>query len=404
MYKRILTAVAITSTLFATSANADCGFTNETEIKSLSASFQAWKVIAGEMQKCGKVSTELDNEFRLKQPAAFATQPSLYHIAGVSNETLQPLLNEKTVRPLDDLVAKYGENLSPNQLIKVDGKIMAIAMMINTQHLIYRQDILEQLNIETPTTYDEVLEAAKKIREAGVMQYPLAGTYKTGWDLGMEFTNLYISYGGQFFSESNQPMVNSEAGKQTLMTMKAYTEYMDPEYLIADSTQVQKKLQQNKAAIANLWASRAGAVDDEAESLVSGKIAFAAAPSALPGGKPAATLWWDGMTIAANITDEEAEAAFRTAVSALNPEMANANSSVATWLIKGYEPSKYSTGSIANAQKGTPAYPASVPMGMMQAALGNTVSDYLTGSTSLDATLQEIESKYLATAKESGLL
>ncbi|GAL27710.1 hypothetical protein JCM19240_3500 [Vibrio maritimus] len=41
---------------------------------------------------------------------------------------------------------------------------------------------------------------------------------------------------------------------------------------------------------------------------------------------------------------------------------------------------------------------------MMQAALGNTVSNYLTGSTSLDATLQEIESKYLATAKESGLL
>ncbi|GAL27709.1 maltose/maltodextrin ABC transporter substrate binding periplasmic protein MalE [Vibrio variabilis] len=43
------------------------------------------------------------------------------------------------------------------------------------------------------------------------------------------------------------------------------------------------------------------------------------------------------MTIAANITDEEAEAAFRTAVSALTPEMANANSTVATWLIKGYE-------------------------------------------------------------------
>ncbi|WP_261884277.1 ABC transporter substrate-binding protein [Vibrio pelagius] len=404
MFKRVLAAVAISSSLLATSAYADCGFTNETEVKSLSASFQAWKVITNEMQKCGNVSAELDNEFKIKQPAAFATQPSLYHIAGVSNETIQPLLNEKTIRPLDDLVAKYGQHLSPNQLIKVDGKIMAIAMMINSQHLIYRQDILDQLKIPTPTTYDEVLSAAKKIRDAGIMEYPLTGTYKTGWNLGMEFTNLYMSYGGQFFDESNQPMVNSEAGKQTLTTMKALTEYMDPEYLIADSTQVQKKLQQDKAAIANLWASRASAVDDEAESLVAGKIAFAAAPSAVPGGKPAATLWWDGMTIAANISDEEAEAAFRTAISTLTPEMANTNSTVATWLVKGYKPSKYSTGSIANAQSGTPAYPASVPMGMMQAALGTTVSNYLVGDTSLEQTLQEIESKYLTTAKESGLL
>ncbi len=404
MFKKIASVVALSTSLVATPSLADCGFANQFEIKSLSASFQAWKVVTAEMEKCGNFHAELDNEFKVKQPAALATNPALYHIAGVSNETILPLLNEKTIRPLDDLVAKYGQDLSPNQLIKVDGKIMAIAMMINTQHLIYRQDILEQLNIDTPTTYDEVLSAAQKIRDAGIMQYPLAGTYKTGWNLGMEFSNLFLSYGGQFFDQSNLPTVNSEAGKQTLKMLKAFSEYMDPEYLIADSTLVQKKLQHDKAAIANLWASRASAVDDESESLVAGKIGLAAAPSALPDGKPAATLWWDGMSIAANISDQEAEAAFRTMMSTMTEKMANTNKDVATWLIKGYVPSKYSMGSIANAQAGTPAYPASTPMGMMQAALGTTVSNYLVGDTSLEATLEEIESKYLTSAKESGLL
>jgi hypothetical protein len=68
------------------------------------------------------LEAELDQEFRTKQPAAFAANPSLYQIGGVSNGTITPLLNEGTIRPLDDLVEKYGQNLTPNQLIKIDGR------------------------------------------------------------------------------------------------------------------------------------------------------------------------------------------------------------------------------------------------------------------------------------------
>ncbi|MGY3569835.1 ABC transporter substrate-binding protein [Vibrio paucivorans] len=404
MLNKKLSAIALALSLIAPAAYANCDFKSQIEVKSLSASFQAWKIVTDEMKKCSKVRAELDNEFRIKQPAALATNPSLYHIAGVATETLVPLLNEQTIRPLDDLVEKYGQQLQPNQLIKVDGQIMAIAMMINSQHLVYRKDILEQLNIAPPTSYDEVLAAAEKIREAGIMRYPLSGTFQTGWNLGMEFTNMYLGFGGSFFEGDNQPSINNEAGIKTLEMLKAMTEYMEPEYLIADSTHVQKQIQQNKSAMANLWGSRASAVDDEKESQVSGKVGFAAAPSAIQGGKPASTLWWDGFTIASNISDEEAEAAFRVALSSITPDMANDNKDVATWLIKGFEPGKYSQGAIANAMSGTPAYPASSSMGMMQAALGTTISDYLVGGTSASATLAEVESKYLASAKEQGLL
>ena len=37
-----------------------------------------------------------------------------------------------TIRPLDDLVAKYGSQPKLNQLVRIDGKIMAITMMVST--------------------------------------------------------------------------------------------------------------------------------------------------------------------------------------------------------------------------------------------------------------------------------
>ena len=134
-----------------------------------------------------------------KQPEAFAADPALYQIGGVSNATIVPLLNAGSIRPLDDLVEKYGQDLLPNQLIKVDGKTMAIAMMVNAQHLMYRDDVLADLGIEEPKTYDDVLAAAAKIKEAGVMDYPIGGTFKTGWNLGQEFVNMYLGEGGTFF-------------------------------------------------------------------------------------------------------------------------------------------------------------------------------------------------------------
>ncbi|MEL7154329.1 MAG: extracellular solute-binding protein, partial [Pseudomonadota bacterium] len=319
----------------ATTAAWSCSFENSVPLKSLSAGFEAWKAVTDAMAECGNFSASLDQEFREKQPEAFAANPSLYQIGGVANGTMIPLLNAGTIRPLDDLVAKYGQNLTPNQLIKVDGKIMAIAMMVNAQHLMYRSDILADLGIAEPTTWDEVLAAAEKIKAAGVVDYPLGGTFKTGWNLGEEFVNLYLGEGGAFVGEGNMPSINNEKGIRALEVMKAMTTYMDPEYLVSDSTYVQQQFQQGKIAMANLWASRAAAMDDAAESQVVGKVTMAGAP--MGSAAPATSLWWDGIVLAANMSDEEAEAAFRVAMEGMDTEMVQANNDAAVWLIPGYE-------------------------------------------------------------------
>ncbi|NOC45626.1 MULTISPECIES: ABC transporter substrate-binding protein [unclassified Ruegeria] len=398
--KTILMAGAMS--IAATGAWADCAFENEVPLKSLSAGFEAWKAVTDAMAECGNFSASLDQEFREKQPEAFAADPALYQIGGVSNATLVPLLNAGTIRPLDDLVEKYGQDLLPNQLIKVDGKTMAIAMMVNAQHLMYRDDVLAELGIEEPKTYDDVLAAAAKIKEAGVMDYPIGGTFKTGWNLGQEFVNMYLGEGGSFFGDGNVPTINNEQGVAALETLKAMTDYMDPEYLVSDSTYVQQQFQQGKIAMANLWASRAAAMNDEAESQVVGKVTMAAAP--MGSAAPATTIWWDGIVLASNMSDEEADAAFRVALEGMDGEMVSANNDVAVWLSPAYSAGALAAGAAASAEAGAKAYPASGPMGIMHTALGNGLADYLTGAKDAQTTLADIEADYITAAKEAGLI
>lgn len=399
-------AVVGTMTFMAPAAYADCAFENTVDLSSLTAGFEAWKSVTDAMAECGNFSAELDQEFRTKQPAAFAASPALYQIGGVSNGTVTPLLNEGTIRPLDDLVAMYGQDLSPNQLIRIDGQIMAVAMMVNTQHLMYREDIFADLGLDIPSTWEEVIAAAEAIRDAGVVDYPLGGTMKAGWNIAQDFNNMFLGFGGAFVNADSTPSVNTEAGINSLEMMARLTEFMDPEYLVSDSTYVQQQFQQGTIAMANLWATRAAAMDNAEESQVVGLVATASAPLAMEGGAPATTLWWDGVVIAANISDEEADAAFQLVMEGLDTQMVTEHNDDAIWLIPGYQPSRMAQGAIATATA-SPApqsYPSSTEMGLMHTALGNQLPAFFTGELTAEETLAAVEAEYLTAAREAGVL
>ncbi|MGB0484395.1 MAG: ABC transporter substrate-binding protein [bacterium] len=405
MMKKFLT-IAVAMTAFAAAPMlgfAACDFKPSSKVSLLANSFAAWKAVSDAMGECGNFEAELDAEFRKKQPDAFAANPSLYQLGGVSNGTIQPLLSAGTIRPLDDLVAKYGKDLQPNQLIRVNGQIMAIAMSVNNQHLMYREDIFNSLGLEIPTTYYELLTAADKVAASGQVQYALGGTYKAGWNLAEEFVNMYMGMGGDFF-EGSKPSVNNAMGIRTLEMMRNLTHYMDPEYLVADSTYVQQQFQQGKIAMAVLWATRAAAMDDAKESQVVGKVKMAAAPSPVSGALPASTLWWDGVVLAKNMTDQQADEAFQLLMEGIDKEMVRKNNDLAIWLVNGYEPGPMAMGAAETAENGALPYPNGVEMGLMHTALGNNVADFLTGKETAEQTLMDIEAEYTTAAKEKGLL
>ena len=390
------------SILYAAASSWACEFKNKVPVNSLSNAFEAFKVVTAASAECGNYKAELDIDFKNKQPAAMAANPSQYTIGGISNSTIVPLLDGNLIRPLDQLVAKYGSSLTESQKIRIDGKIMAIAMMVNAQHWFFRTDVLGKLGIEVPTTYKEVLEAAKKIKKAGIVDYPLGATFKAGWNLGEEFINMYLGTGGMLVDAKNKPAFNNAKGVATLEMMKKLTRYMDPEYLLSDSTYVQKQFQQGKIAMANLWASRAGNIDDPKESKVIGLIDYAAAPAFKAGGAPATTLWWDGFTIARNIPDKEAEAGFRVMMAGIDHKVLAANPDAAIWLSSKPIESRMAKGAVASAQGGAPSYPASAVTSIVHTQAGQKIVDYLTGKKSAKTALADMEAAYLVTAKESG--
>lgn len=410
--KKMVIAGAFTGLMGSAAYAADCGPEGQS-IRILASDFPAIHAVAGTAEaNCGAAAKEFTRnhttEARQIMNAALTPNPAEYTSVIVANSTLTQLMNDGLVRPLNDLVEKYGANIKPNLLITIDGNIMAVAFMANSQHLFSRKDILAQVGIDTiPATYDEVIEAAKAIREAGIMEYPIVMNMKTGWNVGESFNLVFMAYGGEFFKPGTaEPSVNSPAGVAALNTLKQLVEYAHPDHLTQASNETQGLWEAGQAALGIMWGSRGAPIlDDEGSSEeVTSNTVLSAAPSVEPGGVPGATLWWDGFTISTNVSDAEAEATFAALASALTPEMVAANNDDAVWLLEGFKPGPAAAGVAATAERGATIYPMIPQIGLMHNALGAELADFLKGGESAEKALADVEAAYITAAKEAGFL
>ncbi|NNE81669.1 MAG: extracellular solute-binding protein [Silicimonas sp.] len=374
--------------------------------------FPAIQTVGAVAQECtgAEVKSNLTADHQKINLAGMQGNPAEYTTAIVANSSIVALINEDVIRPLDDLVAKHGDGLAKNQLITVNGKVMAVAFMANAQHLTYRQDLLEEAGVAVPTTYEEMLEAAKTIREKGILENPVGGPYAAGWNLAQEFNNMFLGYGGEHFKPGTaEPSVNSEAGVKTLEMMKALSEYMNPDYLTHDSNATSAEWKAGNVALMHMWGSRVGRLKDTGDGaleVVANNTAIAGPLTVGGGDIPASTLWWDGWTVAKNISDAEAEATFIAMKNGVSPEILGKPEvpEQAVWLIEGYQPTEAATGVFAAANSGTKPYPMLPYMGLLHTALGNELADFMQGKESAEQALKDVEAAYIAAAKEKGFL
>lgn len=407
---KTLTSTALAVILAAGAAQAGCGIESGS-VRILANDFDALGIVIDEAATCAgdgvTVESNMTTEHKALQVSALTVDPAQYTVAVVANNSIVPLLNNGLIRPLDDLVAKYGDTLQPSQLIKIDGQTMAIAFMGNGQHLFIRGDVLEEAGLEQPTTMEGILEAAKIIREKGIMEYPLAAADQAGWYLANEFVNTYLGYGGEFFAAgSAEPAISGEAGIKTLEMMKAMTEYMEPEYMTFTADEMKAMYLSGDVAIMTQWGSMVnGHIDPAGPAPEIGEATvLAPAPTVGGGSVPAAALWWDGFTIAKNISDEDAEASFIAMVHGIRPEIAQENPSAATWLMKDFAAPASAQGVLGTAAAGAKPYPMSPYMGLMHTALGAELSDFMQGTESAEQALADVEAAYRTAAKEAGFL
>ena len=410
--KKFLIAIifSLVSTVAYAGGHSPCGVTDG-KINILANEFTTLRIVMEEAEKCAGPDADFNVTFSVDhqklQGPALAANPSEFSAKIVTNGSITPLMNEGLLRPLDDLVEKYGQGLNKSQLITFDGKIYAVAFMANAQHLWYRESIFNELGIAVPTTYEEVIAAAAKIKASGKMANPYAGAFKAGWNLSQEFVNMYLGHGGEFFKPGTaEPSINNAKGVAALNVIKQLTELSNPDFLTQDTNAVKEEWESGNVAIMHVWGSAAASLlDDEGDQAIKADTRLAAPPTVGGGSDAATTLWWDGISIATNTSDADAEASFRALVGAASSsEMANANPDATVWLINGYTPGDAALGVAAAAQMGAAPYPSIPQMGLLHGAMSNEMVEFLQGTESAEQALKDIEAAYIAKATEQGFL
>lgn len=410
MWKTAALVTAFAS-LHGTTALAGCGLT-EGSISIVGNEFPAIQTVAKGAEACAgdgvKVTANLTADHQKINLAGMQGNPAEYTSAIIANSSIVSLINEGVIRPLDDLIAAHGADIPSKQLVTVDGKVMAVAFMANAQHLVYRKDILAQIGVEPPKTYEELLAAAAMIREKGIMQNPVGGAYAAGWNLAEEFVNMYLGEGGEFFGAGTAEVsINNGKGVAALNVMKSLTEFMNPDYLTHDSNATNAEWEAGNVALMSMWGSRAGVLmDAEGSDPVVYENTAVGGPLTVGGGTtPASTLWWDGWTVAKNISDADATATFVALKNGISSSILNDETmSQAVWMIEGYEPAPVNAGVFAAIEMGTPPYPMLPYIGLLHTALGDNLADFLQGKESAEQALADTEAAYTAAAKEKGFL
>jgi len=389
---------------------AACDIDARGEVNIVSNFFPVLELIDQKMEECETAELTIENKLttdhRAETDRAFEASTSPYDAAAVANSSVTMLQAKGQLRPLNDLVDKYRDEyeIEDSMLIRFGDEVMAVAFMANAQHLFYRQDIFDELGLEVPQTFDDVLAAAEAIDEADIVEYPFGAAYKSGWELGNDFVNLFLAAGGELFDPATgEATFDSPAGIRALELMKELTAHMSPNALGIDFGGVRQQMQQGQIAMAFLWGDQAASMDKPEESTVVDKVAFAPAPSLEPGGPVATTFWWDGYVIPKN-ADGDADTTFRVIMAALSPETVEENNDATLWLRTNYTAGRYSQAIIDSVNAGAPPYPMEPQADLAHGALGDNIGDFLAGKESAEQSLADAARAYRQAATDAGYL
>ena len=375
-------------------------------------SFPALQHVARVAESCAsaglKVDFKLTPQARNETEQAFASAGvSPFDAAVVSMGVFSQLYSRRELSPMTALVEKFGSRyrLEERMLVRVDGEVMAIAFMQNTQNLYLRQDLFDRHQLAVPTTYAEMVQAAAVIRALeSDIAFPIAQCFGKGFDVATEFTNVLASLGGRFFEPGTaRPAFHGALGVQAIASLRTLLPYMSPNALASNADDVMNQLQQGKAAMGVLWASRASRMDDAQASKVVGKMSFAAAPAARAGAPSAAHLWWDGVVMPRRGAAPR-EAVFQVLMEALGEAAVKAGNDLAIWVRSNYRPGRFGSAVDAAQKAGASVWPGEPFFSLAHTEVGKLLPEALIGQRTPQAVLQSAAQAYVRVAASKGFL
>jgi len=103
---------------------------------------------------------------------------------------------------------------------EIGGQYYSIPWVFNIDSFMYNEQILGKAGItHPPSTWDEFIQQARKIKELGIVEYPLAWTWSES-NMAPAYFLMVRNFGGEFFDKQGNPVFNDEAGVEALEFMK----------------------------------------------------------------------------------------------------------------------------------------------------------------------------------------
>jgi multiple sugar transport system substrate-binding protein len=137
-------------------------------------------------------------------------------------------------------------------------------------------------------TWDGVLAVAKKIKDAGLVKYPLAWSWSQAEALVCDYAQMLGAFGGSFTDASGKLTVNNGPGVQALTWMKQTIDdgLTDPASITFLEDDTDKSMAAGKTAMEINWESTFRDLSDPSISTIVGKAAVTATPAGPNGDHP----------------------------------------------------------------------------------------------------------------------
>lgn len=199
---------------------------------------------------------------KLNAMIAAGTAPDI--IWEYSRPWMDQLRVQKVILPIEDLIEKYStsykeyyeehKDLMEPYLRMEDGKIYAFSSLraanaLPTAGIWYRQDLLDEVDADVPSTLEEVIEVSNKVKEKHPDIVPIAASY-------LHYLNIIKGTYGYFSNEIMKdgelihPIFSDNYRDAMEMARKLYQEKItDQEYLVDTTSARQQQLWTSGQAI-----------------------------------------------------------------------------------------------------------------------------------------------------------
>jgi multiple sugar transport system substrate-binding protein len=161
-----------------------------------------------------------------------------------------PTIHKNFLVPLDDIVAEITKQYGPFYPIAkdsgyVDGRWLSLPWLGNCELAVYRSDYLAQAGEKSPSTWDDLLRAATKLKSAG---HPIGIAISQCEDSNAALYPLLWSFGASVTDHQGRLTIDSPATNQALDYVRKLFAQMEPAVLSWDDSSNNKYMLSGRGA------------------------------------------------------------------------------------------------------------------------------------------------------------